>query len=209
LSEEDSSLLCVQVDLTGAVTNTFSFSTRQPDSMESCATRDAIPFGPTVTVMGTVDPQSGAPVREMWADPVSLAPVVGEDNLYEIVNYTVDAHPMHLHGARFKVVDRQALATNPDGSVALPLTVIGTPIAPAANEAGYKDTVGAPPAMVTRIRAAFAQPGLYQFHCHIVEHEDNEMMIPLCAKGAESDTACAVTPGGVPWPILNNGAGAP
>ena len=209
LSEEDSAQACVQVDLTGAITGIHTFPIRQPDPMAACATRNAIPFGPNITLLGTVDPQSGAPVREMWADPVSLAPVIGEDNLYEMVNYTVDSHPMHLHGTRFTVVDRQALATNPDGSVALPLTLLGTPIPPAASEAGYKDTVNAPPAMVTRIRAAFATPGLYQFHCHIVEHEDNEMMIPMCAKGAASDTACLATPGGVPWPILNNGAGAP
>lgn len=209
LAEEDSAQVCVQVDLTGAITGTSTFPQRQPDPMAACATRDAVPFGPTVTIMGTVDPQSGAPVREMWADPVTLAPVIGEDNLYEIVNYTVDSHPMHLHGTRFKVVERQALATNPDGSVALPLTPVGSPVPPAVNEAGFKDTVNAPPAMVTRIRAAFAQPGLYQFHCHIVEHEDNEMMIPVCAKATASDTACTATPGGVPWPIVNNGAGVP
>jgi len=209
LSEEDSAQLCVKVDLTGAITGTITFPQRQPDPMVACATRSAIPFGPTVTSMGTVNPQSGAPVRVMWADPVTLAPVIGEDNLYEIVNYTVDSHPMHLHGTRFKVVERQRLATNPDGSVALPLTPVGMSVPPAVNEAGFKDTVNSPPAMITRIRAAFAQPGLYQFHCHIVEHEDNEMMIPMCAKAAATDTACTATPGGVPWPIANNGAGAP
>jgi hypothetical protein len=81
LSEEDSAQVCVQVDLTGAITGTSTFAQRQPDPMAACATQNGIPFGPTITLMGTVDPQSGAPVRRCRADPVTLAPVVGEDNV--------------------------------------------------------------------------------------------------------------------------------
>ena len=45
-------------------------------------------------------------------------------------------------------------------------------------ETGFKDTVIAYPGEVTRVRATFAQPGQFVWHCHIVEHEDNEMMRP-------------------------------
>ena len=50
--------------------------------------------------------------------------------------------------------------------------------APEATENGYKDTVIACPGEITRIKARFTRPGLYVWHCHIVEHEDNEMMRP-------------------------------
>jgi FtsP/CotA-like multicopper oxidase with cupredoxin domain len=46
------------------------------------------------------------------------------------------------------------------------------------NETGPKDTVIAYPDQVTRVRAHFDKPGLFVWHCHIVEHEDNEMMRP-------------------------------
>jgi len=45
-------------------------------------------------------------------------------------------------------------------------------------ERGFKDTVAALPGHVTRVRADFDVAGQYVWHCHIVEHEDNEMMRP-------------------------------
>jgi spore coat protein A len=45
-------------------------------------------------------------------------------------------------------------------------------------ETGFKDTVIAYPDEITRVKALFDLPGLYVWHCHIVEHEDNEMMRP-------------------------------
>ena len=46
-------------------------------------------------------------------------------------------------------------------------------------ETGFKDTVIAYPGQVTRVKATFANAGQYVWHCHIVEHEDNEMMRPF------------------------------
>ena len=60
----------------------------------------------------------------------------------------------------------------------LPLTTNGTVTGPEPWETGFKDTVIAYPGQVTRIKATFATPGQYVWHCHIVEHEDNEMMRP-------------------------------
>ena len=54
---------------------------------------------------------------------------------------------------------------------------------PEPNETGYKDTVTAYPGEVTTVRALFDIQGLYVWHCHIVEHEDNEMMVPFCVGG--------------------------
>jgi FtsP/CotA-like multicopper oxidase with cupredoxin domain len=54
----------------------------------------------------------------------------------------------------------------------------GAPRAPEPSETGFKDTVIAYPGEITRVKARFAVAGLFVWHCHIVEHEDNEMMRP-------------------------------
>ena len=173
--------------------------------MASCERFNAIPFGPTETFVGTLD--QGMPVERHWADPITIAPVAGANNLFEVYNYTVDAHPMHLHGARVQVQNRESLVLNADGSVAIPAALSGEVTPPALTELGYKDSVIALPGTVTRIRAHFDYAGLFVWHCHIVEHEDNEMMVPMCARRSSSDKACLDSPGGKPWPIVNNGNG--
>jgi spore coat protein A, manganese oxidase len=56
---------------------------------------------------------------------------------------------------------------------------MGAPRPPEAWETGFKDTVIALPGEITRVQAVFDLPGLYVWHCHIVDHEDNEMMRPF------------------------------
>jgi len=85
---------------------------------------------------------------------------------------------MHVHEVTFEVVNRQALVTNEDGETLPPAQLVGDPRPPEAWESGFKDTVIAYPGEVTRIRAQFNTPGQFVWHCHIVEHEDNEMMRP-------------------------------
>ena len=63
-----------------------------------------------------------------------------------------------------------------------------------ATEAGWKDTVITYPGEVTRITATFDIPGLYVWHCHIVEHEDNEMMVPYCVGDKASAPGCNAVP---------------
>ena len=55
----------------------------------------------------------------------------------------------------------------------------GAPILPELWETGLKDTVIAYPGEITRVKATFDLPGRFVWHCHIVEHEDNEMMRPF------------------------------
>jgi FtsP/CotA-like multicopper oxidase with cupredoxin domain len=99
--------------------------------------------------------------------PVSENPKVGAVEDWEIYNFTADAHPIHLHLVRFQVLERKAipgyLAVNP---IVQPW------------ENGMKDTFISYPGEITRVRAEFSIAGLYVWHCHIVEHEDNEMMRP-------------------------------
>ena len=106
-----------------------------------------------------------------WHDPVTENPSTGDTEVWAIYNFTEDAHPMHVHEVFFQVVDRQRFNTK-TGSV------FGKKRPPRAEENGWKDTVIAYPGEVTRIRLKFAKAGQFTWHCHIVEHEDNEMMRP-------------------------------
>ena len=114
----------------------------------------------------------------MWDDPITERPALNATEVWEIYNFTADAHPIHVHQVMFKVVDRQALVTDDEGMSTAPATPVGAPRPPEPWELGYKDTVTAYPGEVTRLKAKFDLPGLYVWHCHIVEHEDNEMMRP-------------------------------
>src|SRR5512132_398326 len=133
--------------------------------------------GPAEALLGIVD-GSGTPLNKTWADPVSENPNVGATETWEFYNFTADVHPMHVHEIAFEVVNRQALVSNEEGETVLPARLVGDPRPPEAWEAGFKDTVIAYPGEVPRLRAKFDTPGQYVWHCHIVEHEDNEMMRP-------------------------------
>jgi spore coat protein A len=164
----------------------------------------------------------------------SELPNEGETELWEIVNLTADAHPIHTHLTQVQLMNRQAFRKNayasvyeaafPDGkfvpTFGPPLNyatgnpralggnpditpyVLGKPSPPEPNEAGWKDTVVAYPGEVTRLVVRFAPtskavdaPDLwyafspqddegrgYVWHCHILDHEDNEMMRPYTVR---------------------------
>ncbi|MFL6606399.1 MAG: multicopper oxidase family protein [Steroidobacteraceae bacterium] len=113
-----------------------------------------------------------------WAMPVTEKPLLDSTEIWSFVNLAGDAHPMHLHLVRFQVLDRRPFdlfAYNADKT----LVYTGPAEPPAANELGWKDTVRADPGMVTRIIVKFeGYTGRYVWHCHLLEHEDNEMMRP-------------------------------
>jgi len=133
--------------------------------------------GPAAAMLGTVD--AGNAMHKMWADPISENPAVGDTEVWEFYNFTADAHPMHVHEVTFEVVNRQALVLDPEiGEPVQPVELSGAPRLPEEWERGLKDTVIAYPGEVTRIRTQFNTPGQFVWHCHIVEHEDNEMMRP-------------------------------
>ena len=133
--------------------------------------------GPAQAMLGQVD-GDGMPMHRMEGDPVTENPDVGDTEVWEFHNFTADAHPLHVHATTFEVVDRQALVVDEAGEAVPPSRPVGTARAPEAWESGFKDTVVAYPGEVTRIRATFGSPGQFVWHCHILEHEDNEMMRP-------------------------------
>jgi FtsP/CotA-like multicopper oxidase with cupredoxin domain len=136
---------------------------------------------PVETRLGTVA-LDGNYLALKWMDDVTENPAVGATEIWEFYNTTVDAHPMHIHEVAFEVINRQGITvtpTDPDlgtGTVAL---VANTVRPPQPWELGRKDTVIALPGEVTRVKATFSTPGQFVWHCHIVEHEDNEMMRPF------------------------------
>lgn len=120
--------------------------------------------GPVAALLGTLD-AAGNPVPKRWEDPITENPALNAIEVWEIHNFTEDAHPIHIHEVQFQVVDREPMDD-------------GAPRPPESWEAGFKDTVIAYPGELTRVKALFDRPGLFVWHCHIVEHEDNEMMRP-------------------------------
>jgi spore coat protein A len=112
-----------------------------------------------------------------WDDDVTENPSVGDTEVWELYNATADAHPMHIHEVLFQVVDRQAIVVDEESGT-VEIEPGSEPTTPEPWEDGWKDTVIAYPGQVTRMRMRFAQGGQYVWHCHIVEHEDNEMMRP-------------------------------
>jgi spore coat protein A len=132
--------------------------------------------GPVEALLGEVI--DGMLVERLWMDPVSENPQVGTTEVWEFVNATGDAHPMHVHEVAFEVVNREGLVMSDDDEILMPIQPVGDVTGPEPWETGFKDTVIAYPGQVTRVRARFDQPGQFVWHCHIVEHEDNEMMRP-------------------------------
>ena len=136
---------------------------------------------PAEAVLGTVagDPNvaPGVWAKRLWMDSVTENPAVGATEVWELYNATGDAHPMHVHELVFEVINRQDTFEN-EATQEVQVVPSSVPLPPVPWETGFKDTVIAYPGQVTRIKAQFNTPGQYVWHCHIVEHEDNEMMRP-------------------------------
>jgi spore coat protein A len=144
----------------------------QPANLKMvCNTPTGVPFGPTHAALGTVSASGeGNPLR--WMQPVTENPVPGATEIWELHNFTEDAHPIHVHLVQFEVVER--------------VNAQGVARRPEAWETGTKDTLIAYPGEITRLKATFDREGQYTYHCHILEHEDNEMMRPYCIGPVQS-----------------------
>jgi spore coat protein A len=114
-----------------------------------------------------------------YMDAVTEDPANGSVEIWEIANTTIDTHPIHLHAVHFQLLDRRQfdlarwLRT---AEIAFTRPAIPAP----PEEQGWKDIILCPPAHVTRIIVPFhGEPGRFVWHCHMLEHEDNEMMRPF------------------------------
>ncbi len=128
--------------------------------------------------------------------PVTETPKVGAIEDWVYVNLTADTHPMHMHLVTFQVIGRtpfdvQGYEEANEGLHGVPGGIDPSPYAtgpmepPDPTERGFKDTVKVNPGYFTTIRTKFelpqgvSAPQTYVHHCHIVEHEDNDMMRPF------------------------------
>lgn len=101
----------------------------------------------------------------------------GDTEEWTIVNNTGDVHPMHFHLENVQIVSRQAIDMgqfNASGT----LRYVGPAMGPDPNERGWKETVRCYPGQVIRVRMKFDSgfKGHYVWHCHILEHEEHDMM---------------------------------
>lgn len=175
LNEDESGTVFVEVDGNGDFVldengNLVAVSSDHPN---------AAPFGPTSARLGTLE--SGMPMPMDWMMEITENPALNSTEVWEIYNFTMDAHPIHIHQVQFEVIDRQALEVDGEGmTTSIPT---GSPRSPELWETGTKDTVIVYPGELARVKAKFDLPGLYVWHCHILSHEDNEMMRPICVGG--------------------------
>jgi spore coat protein A len=152
-------------------------------------------FGRLQPLLGTAEPvvdEAGNVVSGTiaWHAPTTENPGLNDTEIWEIYNATGDAHPVHLHLVNFEILDRQEFTAdlieqpveqhNGESGVGFRLEniVLGAPVPVAVEyvENAPKDMVTALPEQVTRIKVTFDKPGRYVWHCHILSHEDHEMM---------------------------------
>ena len=107
----------------------------------------------------------------MW-DDVTEYPRLGTTEVWSFVNRSGLTHPMHMHLVSFQILDRQ-----PFDLVNGQVEPSGPAVPPDPGEAGWKDTVRVNPREIVRVIARFeGYLGRFAYHCHVLEHEDHEMM---------------------------------
>lgn len=175
-------------------------SNSTPDTSKIPSKMPSNPVDPNASVltrdivMSEITTPAMAPIillleNKMWADPVGVTPKAGSVEIWRFINGVLFGHPMHIHLAEMTVLDRQPFDMG--GFYASGNVIPTGPVIPAsANEASApKDTVLVPNSFLTRVAVRFGLPSTatltsgkayrYLYHCHVLEHEDNEMMRPM------------------------------
>ena len=154
-------------------------------------------YGRLQPMLGTAEPVTDVTGNIVngslpWHAPITENPGVGDTEIWEIYNATGDAHPIHVHLVHFEMLNRQSFVadvikqsthqhngTQGIGFRLENINIQGTArdIDPA--ESTRRDMVMALPGEVTRIKMTFGKPGRYVWHCHILSHEDHDMMRPF------------------------------
>ncbi|WP_460452248.1 multicopper oxidase family protein [Alsobacter sp. SYSU BS001988] len=136
--------------------------------------------------------------------PTTETPTLFTTEDWQVFNFTADSHPIHLHLVQFQVVAKRQMDfqdsddngvpddANHDGVITYGAVApgeahnyakadiwIGDPVALRPEETGWQDTVEVDPHQMMSIVATFDRPGGYVWHCHILSHEDHDMMRPF------------------------------
>ncbi|HEY2422241.1 MAG TPA: multicopper oxidase [Neobacillus sp.] len=117
--------------------------------------------------------------KKKWDDPVTENPVVGTTEVWSFVNTNSDDHPIHIHLVQFQLLERRPFDVHYYQKTKK-IKYTGLPLLAEPAERGWKDTIRCPPGHVTSIIIPFfPYTGQYVWHCHMLEHEDYEMMRPF------------------------------
>ncbi|MDO5500752.1 MAG: multicopper oxidase domain-containing protein, partial [Propionibacteriaceae bacterium] len=144
------------------------------------------PFLGAKTMMGVLHGEPGGPVHIqelMWGDPVTENPGLGETEdwvIYNLIQEVGVPHPIHIHEVPFEILERGRFSYDTSASGAYTEGVLHhtEPMPLLPGESGLKDTTFVYPGEFVRVRMKFDKPGTFMWHCHLLEHEDNEMMRP-------------------------------
>jgi spore coat protein A len=123
--------------------------------------------------------------------------MLGEREVWQLINLTEDTHPIHLHLDPFQILSRRPIRHDvpedgiEDFEIAASVT-LGRGAddeldhAIDDNERGLKDTIRVNPNEIVEIAVRFTTyAGRYMYHCHILEHEDRDMMRPFVTMPAD------------------------
>jgi len=195
-----------QADLSGAVRRAVALAEQELDGRPNMVTMrelavaaDGDPQAPVITVVG----QHGQTLARLrtaavhFEDAATFFPVLGRWEVWQLINLTGDTHPIHIHLEPFHVLARRPIAvTVPGNGIGDRDTTATVRLArdPGdeldhvidANERGPKDTVRVNPHEIVELAIRFqAYSGRYMYHCHILEHEDRDMMRPIVIMPAQ------------------------
>ena len=153
--------------------------------------------GPLVTVTNGERITRYRAVAAHFEDVTTFFPMLGQFEVWQLINLTGDTHPIHVHLDPFQILARHPIRYQiPDAGIEdVDITasvILGR--APDdqlshaidANERGLKDTIRVNPNEIVEIALRFTTySGRYMYHCHILEHEDRDMMRPFVTMAPE------------------------
>jgi spore coat protein A len=141
----------------------------------------------TMHTLGTV-----ADGRLRWMDPVTENPQLGDVEIWEFYNNTPLSHPIHIHLATFRVLNVQDFTAeeDPTSGALRNIEFVGDPMRSDLDRRGIKDTVVVNFGQVVRVIAKFDREGDYTWHCHMLTHEDHEMMRPFTVGSSGAPGYC-------------------
>jgi FtsP/CotA-like multicopper oxidase with cupredoxin domain len=184
--------------LVGAPRRAIALVERELEGMPNMLTMRELAAAPTgaddsplVTVSDGAETTRYRVVAAHFEDATTFFPMLGRYEVWQLINLTSDTHPIHLHLDPFRLLSRRPLRYEiPDGGIGdrdlvATVTVERDPDDELdhvidENELGLKDTVRVNPNELVEIAVRFTSySGRFMYHCHILEHEDRDMMRPF------------------------------
>jgi len=190
-------------------------------------------YGRLRQLLGTNTPGILPGFGREYLEPATEMPAAGSTEVWNVFNLTADTHPIHFH-----LVNVQVLSRQPFKVVNGVFAPTGVARGPEPNELGWKETVQMHPGEVTSVVMKFDLPAVpfnipfstrlmggtvaapaiipnaneYVWHCHILEHEEHDMMRPLVVTGAPLSVTLAqevkgATGGTVSYLVTNETGG--